>query len=258
LTLPIGRCVVTIQAPTGTVVYRFDLFDKTGGLRLATAGPTFTMPATGLHAQLSGIPAAVDLFTPANLTSGETLSDNIGTNARDASGAIISGTYFQPFNVCSSDTSGHTTIRDDTTGGPIVPPAQCVLIVSPSSAIAFSYDGAQIPPITFTASGGTLPAGGFSRTIYAEPRIILAGTVKQPFSVSDLTFTGPGQTKSFTASQTGHTGPFGSTFACQNGTVSVATADHVTFDVTALKSGTCSGTISGLQTSVEFIHFHVP
>jgi|GEM_PF-6562056 len=258
---PLGLCVVTIQAATGTVVYQFDVFDKAGGLRLATASPTFTMPATGLHAELNGIAASVDLFTPPNLTSGVSSADGFGVGVRDPTGANIFGTYFQPFNLCNSDTSGHTSLQDDTAGNPKSGPVQCVLVVSSSTLMILNYDGVPIPPITITASGGTLPAGGFSRTIYAEPRIVLSGTVAGPPNYSDLTFSGSPQTKSFTATQTGHSGPFGFTATCGTGAnaiVTVATADHITFDVTALKSGNCNGTIAGLQTSVESIHFHVP
>jgi hypothetical protein len=260
---PPGSCVVTIQAPTGTVAYRFDLFDKAGGSRLATGSPTFTMPATGLTAQLSGIAVFVTLFPPPNLTIGTSLAAAWGVDVRDATGAIIFGPapFFQSFTVCDSDTSGHTSLQDTTVGGPNSGPAQCVNVVSTSTTMNLNYDGAAIPPITITASGGTLQAGGFSRVIYAEPRIVLAGTVAGPPNDSALTFTGAPQTKSFTATQTGHTGPFGFTHACGSGAnaiVAIATTDNITFNVTALKSGNCSATIAGLQTSVEVVHFHVP
>ncbi|HWT04500.1 MAG TPA: hypothetical protein VN224_01985 [Xanthomonadales bacterium] len=260
---PPGKCVVTIQAPTGTVVYQFDLFDKAGGSRLATGNSTFTMPATGLTAQLSGIAAFVTLFTPANMTYGVSMNEGFGIDVRDATTAIIFGPapFSQPFTLCDSDTSGHTSLHGGIPGTPDTGPVQCLVVAGTSTVMALNYDGAQIPPITITASGGSLPAGGFSRTIYAEPRIVLTGMVALPFNQSQLTFSGSPQTKSFTATQPGHTGPFGFTHQCGSGTdaiVSVATTDHITFDVTALKSGTCAATIGGLQTSVEFIHFFVP
>jgi hypothetical protein len=259
-TVPIGSCVVTIQAPTGTVVYQFDLFDKSGALRLSTANPTFTMPGTGLQARMQGIVASVLLFPPPFLTYGQPNTAGFGASAQDASSAVIFGDapYWQPYTLCDSDTTGHTTLAAGESGTPGSGPVRCVLIPDPSTVMSLNYDGAQIPPITITASGAGLPAGGISRTIYAEPRIVLSGTVDERFNTSGLTFSGAGQTKSFTATQTGHTGPFGYTPRCGNGAVTVTTTDNITFNATAVTSGTCTGVVAGLQGSIETIVFNVP
>jgi hypothetical protein len=259
-TPPIGFCVVTIQAPTGTVVYQFDLFDKSGALRLSTANPTFTMPATGLHAQMQAIVASVLLLPPAFLTYGQAATVDTGATAQDASGALIFGTtpYWQPYTLCDSDTSGHTTLAAGEPGTPGSGPVRCVAIPSHSTSASLNYDGAQIPPITITASGAALPAGGISRTIYPEPRIVLSGTVDERFNTSGLTFSGPGQTKSFTATQTGHTGPFRYDDLCRNEAVAVTTKDFITFTVIAQASGSCTGVITGLQDSIETVVYTVP
>jgi hypothetical protein len=258
--LPPGHCVVTIQAPTGIVAYQFDLFDKVGGSRLATLNTTFTMPATGLTAQLKGIPAFVTIFPPPNLTYGVRTTAGVGFDVRDATAALIFGPapFSVPFTLCDSDTSGHTSLSVGIAGSPA---SRCVDVADISAVVSLNYDGAQIPPFTITASGSTLVAGGSSSSVYPEPPIVLSGTVAGESNRSDLTFTSSPQTKSFTVTQTGHTGPFRSTFGCGSGptaTVTVATTDNITFDVTAQHSGQCSGTITGLQTSQEAIVFHVP
>ena len=259
-TPPIGFCVVTIQAPTGTVVYQFDLFDKSGALQLSTANPTFTMPATGLHTQMQAIVASVLLLPPAFLTYGQAATVDTGATAQDASGALIFGAapYWQPYTLCDSDTSGHTTLAAGEPGTPGSGPVRCVAVRSPSTSISLNYDGAQIPPITITASGAALPAGGISRRIYPEPRIVLSGTVDEQSNRSGLTFSGPGQTKSFTATQTGHTGPFGYDDLCRNGEVAVTTKDFITFTVIAQASGSCTGIITGLDGSTETVVYTVP
>jgi hypothetical protein len=260
-TVPIGSCVVTIQAPTGTVVYQFDLFDKSGALRLASANPTFTMPATGLQAQMKGIVASVVFFVPPPiLTYGEPNRLDLKVVASDASRQLIFGDapYWQPYTLCDSDTSGHSSLEAGEPGSPGSGPVRCVLIPDPSTVTNLNYDGAPIPPITITASGAALPAGGIGRTILVEPRIVLSGTVDNGFNTSALTFTGPGQTKSFTATQTGHTGPFGYENRCGNEAVAVTTTDSITFKIIALTSGTCTGIVSGLDGSIETIVFNVP
>lgn len=258
--LPPGHCVVTIQAPTGIVAYQFDLFDKAGGSRLATLNPTFTMPATGLTAQLKGIPAFVTIFTPPDLTYGVRTSASVGFDVRDATAAIIFGPapFSVPFTLCDSDTSGHTSLS---VGSPGSPASRCVDVGDIAATVSLDYDGAQIPPFTITASGSTLLGGGSSSSVYPEPPFVLSGTVGGEGNRSVLTFTSSPQTKSFTVTQTGHTGPFGSTFGCGSGataTATVATTDNITFDVTAQHSGTCVGTITGLRSSYETIEFHVP
>ena len=266
LTVPVGYCVVTIQAPTGTVVYQFDLFDKSGALRLATANPTFRMPATGLQAQMQGIVASVLVFTPPYLTYGQPNTygppypNGFGAFGLDASGAIIFGeaAYWEPYTLCDSDTSGHTTLEAGAPGAPGSGAVRCVIVPSASTVLKLNYDGAQIPPITITASGAGLPAAGISRTIDAEPPIVLSGTVDEGFNTSGLTFSGPGQTKSFTATQTGHTGPFDYENRCGNEAVAVTTTDSVTFKIIALTRGTCTGVLTGLQGTIETIVYNVP
>jgi hypothetical protein len=263
---PLTQCVVTIQAPTGTVVYQFDLFDK-AGLRLSSANPTFAMPGTGLQAQMKGIVTFVGIESPIDLTYGTSYDGQVSVLAYDASGSWIGGSvpYFQPFTVCDSDTSGHTTLVDATDRNHPVAKL-CVSITDPDTGayVNLRYDGSSMPPFTLTAAGGTLPPGGIVTTVYPEPRIVLAGTVAGSLHQSTLTFTARPQTKSFTASQPGHSGPFGFSLdptTCGSGAsakVTVATADHITFDVTALNSGTCYGTVRGLGTSTEIVYFQVP
>ena len=264
--VPAYNCTVTIQAPTGKVVYQFDLFDKSGVLRLGTAHPTFTMPSTGLHADMQGIVASVRLFTPPYLTYGQpgTYSElspsGFAALGQDAVGAIIGGDipYWEPYTLCDSDTSGHTTLAASAPGAPGSGPVRCVTVPGPSTGVKLTYDGAPIPPITITASGASLPAGGMSWAIDAEPRIVLSGTVDEGSNTSSLTFSGPGQTKSFTASQPGHSGPFDLDNRCGNEAVAITTTDFITFKIFAQTSGTCTSVITGLKGTTETIVFKVP
>ena len=86
----------------------------------------------------------------------------------------------------------------------------------------------------------------------------MSGTVDRGFNKSGLTFSGPGQTKSFTVTQPGHTGPFIYTDLCRSGEVAVTTKDFITFTVTAQARGGCTSLITGLQGSTETVIYTVP
>jgi len=264
--VPVPVCVVTIQAPTGTVVYQFDLFDKNGA-RLSTANPTFTMPANGLTAQMIGIVGYVLIFSPAVLTYGQPSNDLFGVLAGDSSGARIleaaATPFFQPFTLCNSDTSGNTALVSNSSQSHGAA-ANCVVFANTGEdAARLIYDGTPIAPFTLVATGASIPPGGTVAAVDVEPRIVLSGTAADHTNQSTLTFTAAPQTKPFTASQAGHSGPFGFSLdgACGTGAnaiVTVATTDHVTFNATALKSGTCLGRVTGLGKSIELLTFNVP
>jgi hypothetical protein len=153
-------CTIKIPAPTGTVVYQFDLLDSANH-KLATNTVTFTILAgstnPNLSAQLDGIVATVTVITP-HLQPGTAFSGPITVNAFDASGALIVGPapYAYPFTLTDTDTSTHTSLTNNGVTG------KTVTVVSPNDVVILNYDGANIPSfsITVTTVNGPQPISG--------------------------------------------------------------------------------------------------
>jgi hypothetical protein len=162
-------CTVTIPAPTGTVVYQFDLFDISGNL-LATNTVTLTVqPGTIqiVQAQLKGVVHNVVITAPA-LTFGTAFSGPITVQAFDASGALINGSapYANSFTVTDSDASGHTSLTVNATTNVIV------TVTSPNDVVILNYDGQGTKSFTFTvkSTNASQPVtGGGACTINGVP-----------------------------------------------------------------------------------------
>lgn len=158
--VPAGEtCTVTIPAPTGTVVYQFDLLDSSNNV-LATNTVTFTIQAgssnPALAAQLDGVVASVTITAP-HLQPGVPFSGTITVNAFDASGAQIVGSA--PFSIAfiltDTDSSPHTSLTDGSQTGKTITDG------SPNDNVILNYDGSNIPSftITVTINGNTTTAG---------------------------------------------------------------------------------------------------
>jgi len=152
-------CTVTIPAPTGTVVYQFDLLDS-GGHKLATNTVTFVIAAgsnPNLQAQLDGIVATVTVTAP-HLNPGTAFSGPITIQAFDASGALIVGPAPFAFSFTKTDNDGtaHTSLTDNGTTG------KTVTDIGPNDVVILNYDGANIPSfsITVTTVNGPQPITG--------------------------------------------------------------------------------------------------
>jgi hypothetical protein len=158
--VPAGEtCTVTIPAPTGTVVYQFDLLDSANRV-LATNTVTFTIqPGSSnpaLTAQLDGVVASVTVTAP-HLQPGTSFSGPITVQAFDASGAQIVGAapFSVAFTLSDSDGSAHTSLTDGSQTGKTVTDG------SPNDVVILNYDGTNIPSfaITVTINGNTTTAG---------------------------------------------------------------------------------------------------
>src|SRR5947209_4375585 len=149
--VPAGEtCTIKIPAPTGTVVYQFDLLDSASPAhKLATNTVTFTIVAgstnPSLSAQLDGIVATVTLTTP-HLQPGTAFSGPITVKGFDGSGAQIVGPapYAYPFTLTDTDTSSHTSLTCNGVTG------KTCTVTSPNDVVILNYDGANIPSFSIT------------------------------------------------------------------------------------------------------------
>ena len=153
-------CTVKIPAPTGTVVYQFDLLDSANH-KLATNTVTFQiLPGStnpNLQAQLDGIVATVTVTAP-QLQPGTSFSGPITVQSFDASGALIVGPapFAYSFTKTDNDTTAHTSLTDNGTT------AKTVTDNGPNDVVILNYDGANIPSfsITVTTVNGPQPISG--------------------------------------------------------------------------------------------------
>jgi len=255
-------CTVTIPAPTGQVVYQFDVFDAAND-KLSTNTLTYTIAAgttQNLQAQLDGIVASVSVAAPA-LTAGTQFSGPVTVSAFDASGALITGNapYSNPFTLTDNDAEGGTSLTAGGTTG------ATVTVGSPNDVVLLNYDGSAIDAFTI---GATIPgqaaqtAGTVSVT---NQPVTFPGTPNDAQSPADpnynqptIAFTTIGATQQFTASQIGWSdrGTHGFTVGlnpatCGTGAAAVVTVAPVpgtnnrTFSVTSKSPGLCKGSVTG-------------
>ena len=169
---PAGEtCTVTIPAPSGSVVYQFDLLDAaTPPHVLATITVTLTIaPGStnpNLQATLDGVVASVTITAP-HLQPGTAFSGPITVQAFDASGALITGSapFALSFTLTDNDGTTHTSLTDGGTTGKTITDG------SPNDVVILNYDGANIPSfsISFTLSGGSRHEHGRQRASRHQP-----------------------------------------------------------------------------------------
>ncbi|MDQ6942896.1 MAG: hypothetical protein M3169_10355, partial [Candidatus Eremiobacteraeota bacterium] len=153
-------CTVTIPAPSGSVVYQFDLLDASQQL-LATITVTLTIqPGStnpNLQATLDGVVASVTITAP-HLQPGTSFSGPITVQAFDASGALITGLapYAFAFTLTDNDGTTHTSLTDGGTTGKTITDG------SPNDVVILNYDGANIASfsISYTLQGGSPMSAG--------------------------------------------------------------------------------------------------
>jgi hypothetical protein len=148
-------CTVNVPAPTGQVVYQFDLFDSSNR-KLATNTVTLAVQPGANQFQVQVKPIAVTAtFGLPTLNHGTSFSGPITVQAFDASGALIVGSvnYNTAFTVTDNDASAHTSLTLNTTT------AKAVTTVNPNDTIILNYDGTAIPSFTITAGGGVTGSG---------------------------------------------------------------------------------------------------
>ena len=195
-----------------------------------------------------GIPATV-AFTLVQGTAGTALTPTtIAPVVKDASGAVISGTYSSPITVTSTDTktngltlTGGNPSSTCTAGG-------CTVTLSGSGdTFTESYGGLAEASQTVNYAGGTgLTAGSttFAPTLagivhVAGPTSASTGT---PIGIDLYTQSGTGSTGAESYSEAGYTGTYGNTLvatpsaACPFATVATATSGSATV-FTATESG---------------------
>jgi hypothetical protein len=146
-------CIVSIPAPSGAVVYQFDLLDASANI-LATNTVTFQIQpgANTFSAQLMGVVATVSVFAP-TLHKGTSFSGPITVNAFDASGALIVGAalYAYTFKLTDNDATGHTSLTNNAVTG------ATVTVGSPNDVVILNYDGGTDSTFTITATNGNGP-----------------------------------------------------------------------------------------------------
>ena len=152
-------CTVTIPAPTGSVVYQFDLIDA-GGHKLATNTLTLQIQPganSNLQAQLRGIVASVTIGAP-TLHQGTAFSGPITVQAFDASGAQITGAgpYALALTVTDNDPSAHTSLTAN------AQTAKSVAVNDPNVVVILNYDGGPASSFTLTVTNanGSVPVTG--------------------------------------------------------------------------------------------------
>jgi len=262
-TAPSGEtCSVTIPAPTGQVVYQFDLLDASSN-RLATNTLTFTVAAGSsatLQAQLNGIASTVSVTAP-TLNAGTSFSGPITVQAFDASGALIVGSapYSNPFTLTDNDATGATSLTNGATTGSVV------TVGTPNDVVILNFDGEDIDPFTIAAGVPGKSSQTAGTVAITHSPVAFPGTPKDAVSSSDpnfnqatVTFTSKPQTLSFTAAQVGWSDHGAHGFAvaldpatCGSGAsaVVIVTAasgtNNRTFNATSQTTGLCKGTVTG-------------
>ncbi len=255
-------CTVTIAAPTGQVVYQFDVFDVNSH-ELSTNTLTYTIAAgttSNLQAQLDGIVASVTVTAPA-LTAGTSFSGPITVNAFDASGALITGSapYNNPFTLTDNDAEGGTSLTNGATTG------ATVTVGSPNDVVLLNYDASAIDSFTISATVPGKPAATAGSVTVTQQPVTFPGTPNDTQRPTDpnynqptVAFTTIGATQQFTAAQLGWSdhGTHGFTVAldpatCGSGATAVVTVapaagtNNRTFNVTSQNAGVCKGTVTG-------------
>jgi hypothetical protein len=255
-------CTVTIPAPTGQVVYQFDLLDASSN-KLATNTLTFTIAAGStpqLQAQLGGIVSTVTVTTPA-LTAGTSFSGPITVQAFDASGALIVGSapYANPFTLTDNSASGSTSLTNNATTG------LTVTVGGPNDVVILNYDGSANDPFTISATVPGKAAQTAGTVTTTNQPVTFPGTPTDTNSPSDpnfnqptLTFATIPSTKQFTPAEIGWSdhGTNGFTVAldpatCGTGASAVVTVAAVsgtnnrTFSATSQHTGLCKATVTG-------------
>jgi hypothetical protein len=281
-------CTIKIPAPTGTVVYQFDLLDSSNH-KLATNTVTFVIVAgstnPSLTAQLDGIVASVTVTTP-HLNPGTAFSGPITVQAFDASGAQIVGPapFAFSFTLTDTDGSNHTSLTDNGTTGKTVTDG------SPNDVVILNYDGANIPSftITVTINGQTTVAGNVqvgtnptptptpsptpTATPTASPTPTATPTASptptptptpapgaMSASPNTATINQAGGTQDVHILESGYSGPFFETDNCAgNATVSSSSAGgpDALYTVTGLNAVTCDAVFTdnhGGSTSVHIV-----
>jgi hypothetical protein len=288
--VPAGEtCTVQIPAPTGTVVYQFDLLDSSQQV-LATNTVTFTIAAgssnPALAAQLDGVVATVTVTAP-HLQPGTAFSGPITVNAFDASGAPIVGPapFANPFKLNDSDGTTHTSLTDGGQTGKTVTDG------SPNDVVILNYDGTNIPSFTITVTiGGTTTTAGSVQvgtnptptplptntptptpTPTATPTATPTPTptpTPSPTPASGALAVTPnsvglvraGDTADVHVTETGYTGPFTETDTCGgNATVSSSAAGgpDALYTVTGLSAVTCDATFHDNHGQTAVLHIVV-
>ena len=290
---PAGEtCTIKIPAPTGTVVYQFDLLDAANH-KLATNTVTFTILAgstnPNLSAQLDGIVATVTVTGP-HLNPGTSFSGPITVQAFDASGALIVGNapYAFSFTLTDNDGTTHTSLTDNGVTG------KTITDVSPNDVVILNYDGSNIPSFSITVttvngpqpiSGGgnvqvgtnptptptpsptptatptasptptATPTGGPTPTPSPTP---VPGAISAVPNTIVIVGTGPAYSQDFHVKETGYTGPFIQTDTC-NGNVSVVSAapggPDATYTITGFTPVVCDVTFT--DTHAQSVSVHV-
>ncbi len=284
-------CTVTIPAPTGTVVYQFDLLDSASPPhKLATITVTFQiLPGStnpNLQAQLDGIVASVTVNAP-HLQPGTSFSGPVTVNAFDASGALIVGNapFANPFTLTDNDGTTHTSLTDNATTGKTITDG------SPNDVVILNYDGANIPSftITVTINGQSSTAGNVqvgtnptptpspSPTPTATPTASPTPTATPTASPTPTPTPTPapgamsanpssvfinvaGGTADFHILESGYTGPFLESDNCA-GNVSVSSGAPVgpdaTFTATGFAAVTCDATFTDNHGGSTIVHITV-
>ncbi len=162
---PTGEtCTIPIPEPAGTVAYQFDELDSHGN-KLATNTVTLQVPAspTNFNVTLNGIVATVSIAGP-QLHPSTSFSGPVTVQSFDASGGAIVGPapFAYPFTIADNDSSPHTSLTLNGNTG------KTVATTTPDDVVILNYDGANIPPFTFsvmTVNGPQPISGGGTVTV---------------------------------------------------------------------------------------------
>lgn len=153
-------CAVTMLAPPGNDTFAVTLYSGTngGGSALSTATVQGTVTAYQVNTipiTLEGVVANVTIsVTNGNdaVPGGYATTLPVTVTAKDASGEVIVGSYFNPLTLTNSDTSGSITTLSATTP-----------LTAPTSGITLTYDPT-------TANHGTLTNATATIGVTASPQ----------------------------------------------------------------------------------------
>jgi hypothetical protein len=242
--------------PPGSDAFTFTTYDgpnATGNV-VATFTNTYTIAAgsanNGNTVTLLGVPHSFTISGLPAAAAGTVVNPVAFTLAVfDADGNQISGTYANTVTVTESDTTGANGIE---IAGAATPFGTSVALNASTDQILIRYAGQAIAPAVITASA----PGATSRTASFAPvlsPIVYSGPLNGA-SAPELDLfapSGTGSTGTFTASETGWTGPYNNTFSATTagcatiGTISPASGTSFTFTAVASPvAGTCSITLS--------------
>jgi hypothetical protein len=176
---------------------------------------------------ISGLPNNPQAGTPINFAGG-----TFSLSVLNSSHAPISGTFANPVTVTSSDTTG--AVKLSVNGATA---ASSVQVGSGSQLIGIVYSGADVNPVTITASASTVTTPATAMFAPAIQPIVYTPPANLPSTCSNICLYAPqgggaGSTYTFSATQAGYTG------SSYNQTLTLTGASTCSSFATVAQSGT--------------------